>query len=43
MREPDQVTSYLTEKDEYVIRLVDETLQRERKSRLAVMLSILEE
>ena len=38
-----QVTIYLTEQDEYLLRLVDELSQRERKSRSAVILSILEE
>jgi len=38
-----QVTIYLTEEDTYLLRLVDEVARRERKSRSAVMLSILEE
>ena len=38
-----QVTIYLTEGDAYLLRLVDEVSQRERKSRSAVILSILEE
>jgi len=38
-----QVTLYFGEEDEYLIRLVDEKARRERKSRSAVVLSILEE
>jgi len=38
-----QVTLYFGEEDEYIIRLVDEKARRERKSRSAVVLSILEE
>ena len=38
-----QVTLYFSKEDEYLIRLVDEKARRERKSRSAVILSILEE
>ena len=38
-----QVTIYLTDADGYLLRLVDEQSHRDRKSRSAVMLSILEE
>ncbi|HDI11277.1 MAG TPA: hypothetical protein ENF77_03005 [Candidatus Acetothermia bacterium] len=38
-----QVTLYFNEEDAYLIRLVDEKARRERKSRSAVVLSILEE
>ena len=38
-----QVTIYLTEHDEYIVRLLDDRSRRERKSRSAVILSILEE
>ncbi len=38
-----QVTLYFNEEDAYLIRLVDEKALRERKSRSAVVLSILEE
>ena len=38
-----QVTLYFGEEDEYLIRLVDEKARRERKSRSAVVLSILEQ
>ena len=38
-----QVTIYLTDQDKYIIRLLDEHSRRERKSRSAVILSILEE
>jgi hypothetical protein len=37
-----QVTLYFGEEDEYLIRLVDDKARRERKSRSAVVLSILE-
>jgi hypothetical protein len=40
---PLQVTIYLTDADEYLLRLVEARSLRERKSRSAVMLSILEE
>jgi hypothetical protein len=38
-----QVTVYLTEQDAYLLRLIDRKSQRERKSRSAVLLSIIEE
>jgi len=38
-----QVTMYFSDEDKYLIDLVDEKARRERKSRSAVMLSILEE
>ena len=38
-----QVTIYLTDQDKYIVRLLDEHSRRERKSRSAVILSILEE
>jgi hypothetical protein len=38
-----QVTIYLTEEDSYLLRLVDEQSTRQRKSRSAVILSIIEE
>ena len=38
-----QVTVYFGEEDVYLIRLVGELARKERKSRSAVMLSILEE
>ncbi len=38
-----QVTLYFGEEDEYLIRLVDDKARHERKSRSAVVLSILEE
>jgi len=38
-----QVTMYFSDEDRYLIDLVDEKARRERKSRSAVMLSILEE
>jgi len=38
-----QVTIYLTEEDSYLLRLVDEQSNRERKSRSASILSIVEE
>ena len=38
-----QVTFYLTEPDKYIIDLIDDVSRRQRKSRSAVMLSILEE
>ncbi len=38
-----QVTIYYSDEDEYLIDLVDEEARRERKSRSAVILSILEE
>lgn len=37
-----QVTLYVNDEDAYLIRLVDEVARRERKSRSAVILSILE-
>jgi len=39
---PLQVTVYLTEQDRYLVRLLDEQSRRERKSRSAVILSVLE-
>lgn len=38
-----QVTMYFSDEDKYLIDLVDEKARRERKSRSAVVLSILEE
>ena len=38
-----QVTLYFSEEDRYLIDLVDEVARRERKSRSAVVLSILEQ
>jgi hypothetical protein len=38
-----QVTMYLTEEDAYLLRLIDRKSQRERRSRSAVLLSIIEE
>ena len=38
-----QVTIYLTEEDSYLLRLIDEGSRRERKSRSALILSIIEE
>ena len=38
-----QVTIYLTEEDSYLLRLIDESSHRERKSRSAFILSIIEE
>ena len=38
-----QVTMYFSDEDKYLIDLVDEKARRERKSRSAVMLSILEQ
>ena len=38
-----QVTIYLTEEDSYLLRLIDEQSNRQRKSRSAVILSIIEE
>jgi len=38
-----QGTFYLTDKDKHLICVVDETSQRETKSRFAVILSILKE
>ena len=38
-----QVTLYFAEEDAYLIKLVDQVARRERKSRSAVVLSILEE
>lgn len=38
-----QVTLYFSEEDEYLVRLIDEKGRRERRSRSAVVISILEE
>jgi len=38
-----QVTMYLTEQDAYLLRLIDLKSRQERKSRSAVLLSIIEE
>jgi hypothetical protein len=38
-----QVTIYLTEEDSYLLRLIDGSSRRERKSRSACILSIIEE
>ena len=38
-----QVTMYLTEEDAYLLRLINRKSQKERKSRSAVLLSIIEE
>lgn len=38
-----QVTLYFSEEDRYLIELVDEVARKERKSRSAVVLSILEQ
>jgi len=38
-----QVTIYLTEEDSYLLRLIDEQSSRQRKSRSACILSIIEE
>ncbi|SQD93055.1 conserved protein of unknown function [Candidatus Bipolaricaulis anaerobius] len=38
-----QVTLYYNEEDQYLLELVDELAERERKSRSAVIMSILEE
>ena len=38
-----QVTLYFAEEDTYLIKLVDQVARRERKSRSAVVLSIIEE
>ena len=38
-----QATIYLTEEDSYLLRLIDESSRRERKSRSAFILSIIEE
>lgn len=38
-----QATLYYSEEDLYLLRLVDERAQRERKSRSAVIMAILEE
>jgi hypothetical protein len=38
-----QVTMYLTDEDAYLLRLIDQKAEQERKSRSAVILSIIEE
>lgn len=38
-----QVTIYLTEEDSYLLRLIDERAKSQRKSRSAIILSIIEE
>ncbi|MGB2982622.1 MAG: hypothetical protein WBC63_02040 [Candidatus Bipolaricaulia bacterium] len=38
-----QVTMYFSDEDTYLLRLIDEESRRERKSRSAVLLSVVEE